>query len=83
MSSLSKQTAELTCKPSRFPCYAWFPTDAYYISSDDDRNTGESKKESAKKIVKQIGKRAERLIEIIAWNDASNEKDYLGAAIPQ
>ena len=63
--------------------YAWFPTDAYYISSDDDRNTGESKKESAKKIVKQIGKRAERLIEIIAWNDASNEKDYLGAAIPQ
>ena len=25
-------------------------------SSDDDRNTGESKKESAKKIVKQIGK---------------------------
>ena len=23
----------LQCKPSRFPCYAWFPTDAYYIYS--------------------------------------------------
>ena len=36
MSSLSKQTAELTCKPSRFPCYAWFPTDAYYIYSPNN-----------------------------------------------